>query len=309
MANKETAGAIWEKLELSLDALYQQYKAKKEESRTKYETEIAALAPVYGALKTEAAAQNRIAKSNFEKKVAESGLSSSGEALRRSTLQDAALQQNLTALSLAEEEKKAALSAEARREEAALSAEESKAISDYTFRLSEAYLEEADREAKRALAEKEFLHEQEQDRLAQENKERELALKAEQQAFEQRIKEALNAAQIKSYEASAARDLAAAEKSKSETKTEKSPSGTLIGNGNSNIKGGDDKTEFVPSSLTPKALVEQLASEYTVVDKNGQASHDYAKLRKSLRDIIANTMISAEYRYEVYLYAEGLGYL
>ena len=316
MATKDTAGAIWEKLELSLDAIYQKYQAQKKALQQTYQSEIASLSPTYAALKTEAAAQNRIAKSNFARKAAESGLGSSGEALRRSLLQDAALQQNLTTLSLAQEGKKSELEAEARTAEQNLSAKENEEIADYTYQLSKLYFDEVDRESKREMAQKEWEQKEAQNAAENELKQQELNLKKEQQAFEQRIKEALTAAQIESYKASAARDNAAAEKDRKET--EKTSSGTvfvpqensnILGVGGTNLTGGNDGTNFVPESLSAKALVDSITKEYEIVDRNGNVSHDKKAIANRVRTIVANVSLSADYRYEVYLYAVSLGYL
>ncbi len=316
MATKDTAGAIWEKLDLSLDALYQKYKAQKEATSKAYETEISALSPTYAALKTEAAAQNRIAKANFSRKVAESGLGSSGEALKRSLLQDSALQQNLTDLSLAEEAKKDTLKAEAREAELKLSAKESEEIADYTYNLSKLYLEEADREAKREMALKEWEQKEAQNALEQELRERELALKTEQQAFEQRIKEALTAAQIESYKASAARDNAAAEKDRKETEKGSAgivftpqEDGNILGVGGTNLLGGNDGTNFIPESVSAKALVDSIVKDCEITDRNGNVSHDKKTVASRVRTVIATASLSPDYRYEVYLYAASLGYL
>ncbi|MBR6529804.1 MAG: hypothetical protein IKT43_00105, partial [Clostridia bacterium] len=132
MTTKETASALWQNLNQGLDALYQKYKNLKASSKTDYEAKIAAVDPQYDTLKNQAASQNKIAKANTDRRMAESGLAASGEALRRSLLQDAALQQNLTSLDLSARAEKSALRQDYDKALLELEAKEQDEVSKYT---------------------------------------------------------------------------------------------------------------------------------------------------------------------------------
>lgn len=315
MTTKTSASALWEDYNRSLDALYVKYRTLKEISDKTYDRAISSLSPVYEEAKKEAQVQNRIAKANLERKIAESGLGSSGEALKRSLLQDAALQQNLTDISLQKASETAKLKEEKQAAAQKLNTEQEEAVAKYTYQMNEAYREEARHEEELRLAAEKLRLQEEADAFDRAMREEELALKKEQQAFEQRTQQALTDAKVASLSASG--NKTPSQNKDGQNSTENTPSSPsvpdtkyILGIAGSNITGGgNDGNDFSPESITAKALVENVVSRYTTTDAKGQKRYDKDTIGASIRSVLNNASLDRAWRYEVYLYAKTLGFV
>ncbi len=307
MAEKDYASRLWENLNDGLDTLYQKYKSVRKANAIQKSEELAALPAEFREMRDTAAAEQRIAKANTDRRMAEKGLGASGEAVRRDLLQNAALQQNLSAIDRQEQSEKSALETSYREAEAKLDAEEADDIANYVYKMNEAYFNQLEKDRQDALEQEKLRLQKEQNELENKRKEEELALKKAAQEHDQKIDLILAEAKLASSSSSSS---SSASSSASKTKKNStSDGGTILGVGGSKLIGVGEDESFSPDSISPKAMVQDLVEKHTYKSRNGTAYCDEETLASAIRSVLSNYSLTKEYRYEVYLYAHTLGYL
>lgn len=299
---KDYASTLWTNLSQGLDALYEKYKTLRQSSEQEYDNRLVEIAPQYQSMRNAASTQSRIAQANTDERLAARGLSTSGEGLKRDLLEKAALQENLTAIDLAEANEIRSVEAEKAKASSSLAAKESEEISKYIYQMNEAYFDQLNADREQALAEEKLRITEEQNAFERSMQEAQLALKREQQAFEQTIEKALADAKIASSSSSS--------KSSSSSSQSTSSGGSILGVGGSYLLNSQMSTQsHTPESYDARELVNDIAKECLTTDDGGEKVYDQAKLKRSLSSVINNTSLSTAYRYEVSVYAKAMGYL
>lgn len=295
---KELATTLWENLNEGLDSLYQKYRSLKETESSSYRDRISALDGQYQALKNSAAAQSRVAQANLDLSLAEKGLGASGESVRRGALTGAALQENLTQIDLKKQQSKNELESEKSAALSKLDAEESEAVSDYVYRMNESYFDQLNRDREMALNEEKLRITKEQNAFERDYKERELELKREQEAFSQKIESALNEAKVAYYNAKS---------TSTKSSSASASSSTALGVGGSKLESIASGSVY-PESYNARQIVSDILSNNSDTDFSGNQYYDTEKINKAIRDLMNDTTLDKQYRYEIYLYAKALGF-
>ncbi|MBQ2253205.1 MAG: hypothetical protein II328_04390 [Clostridia bacterium] len=311
MATKETASTLWKNLNRGLDSLYQKYKTLRSSTEASYEAQKEALEPEYTALRNSAAVQSRIKQANTDRRMVQKGLGTSGEAVRRELLQGVALQQNLTDIDLQESEHKAALDAEKLKQTSSLSAEEEGEVAQYIYRMNEAYYEQLDRDRKAALEQEKWKAEQKQTAFKNQLEEQKLELERQKQKDQAEIdrilaEAKLAAAKKTSSSGSSSSSSGSKTNQKENTDQKKTSVGAVLGVGGSLLLG---EKNYTPSSVNAKALVKDIISQNSYTDAYGTHGENRKQIEADLRKVLGNTSLDQSYRYEVYFYAQTLGYL